>query len=79
VPYPFAAGGHQWKNAAYVEEIGGAYVISNDELTGERLNAVLKELHERPDLRVKMAQNMGTIYVENAEELMVTGMATHVS
>jgi len=79
VPYPFAAGGHQWKNAACVEEIGGAYVISNDELTGERLNTVLKELHERPDLRAKMAQNMGTIYVENAEELIVKGMATHVS
>jgi len=79
VPYPFAAGAHQWKNAAYVEEIGGAYVISNDELTGERLNAVLKELYEEPELRFSMAQNMGTIYVEKAEELIVKGMATHVS
>ena len=79
VPYPFAAGGHQWKNAAYVEEIGGAYVISNDELTGERLSSVLKELYERPDLRAQMARNMGTIYVEKAEELIVEGMATHVS
>ena len=79
VPYPFAAGAHQWKNAAHVEEIGGAYVISNDELTGDRLNSVLKELYERPELRAKMARNMGTIYVDNAEELIVKGMTTHVS
>jgi UDP-N-acetylglucosamine--N-acetylmuramyl-(pentapeptide) pyrophosphoryl-undecaprenol N-acetylglucosamine transferase len=79
VPYPFAAGAHQWKNATHVEEIGGAYVISNDELTGERLHSVLKELHEHPELRVRMAQNMGTIYVEKAEELIVKGIAAHVS
>jgi UDP-N-acetylglucosamine--N-acetylmuramyl-(pentapeptide) pyrophosphoryl-undecaprenol N-acetylglucosamine transferase len=79
VPYPFAAGAHQWKNAAHVEEIGGAYVISNDELTGERLNSVLKELYEQPELRERMARNMGTIYVEKAEELIVKGMGPRVS
>ncbi len=79
VPYPFAAGAHQWKNAAHVEEIGGAYVISNDELTGERLNSVLKELYEYPELRARMAENMGTIYVEKAEELIAKGIQGHVS
>jgi UDP-N-acetylglucosamine--N-acetylmuramyl-(pentapeptide) pyrophosphoryl-undecaprenol N-acetylglucosamine transferase len=79
VPYPFAAGAHQWKNASHVEEIGGAYVISNDELSGERLHLVLKELHEYPELRARMAQNMGTIYVEKAEELIVKGIAAYVS
>jgi UDP-N-acetylglucosamine--N-acetylmuramyl-(pentapeptide) pyrophosphoryl-undecaprenol N-acetylglucosamine transferase len=79
VPYPFSAGAHQWKNAAHAEEIGGAYVISNDELNDERLHAVLKELHEQPELRTRMAQNMATIYVENAEELIVRGMTQRVS
>ena len=79
VPYPFSAGGHQWRNAAHAEEIGGAYVISNDELNGERLHAVLKELREQPELRTRMAQNMATIYVENAEELIVRGMTQRVS
>ncbi len=79
VPYPFAAGAHQWKNAAYVEEIGGAYVIGNEELTGERLHSVLKELHDYPELRAKMAENMGTIYVEGAEELIVEGIRKYVS
>ncbi len=79
VPYPFAAGAHQWKNAAYVEEIGGAYVISNDELTGGKLHSVLKEFYEHPELRARMAENMGTIYVEKAEELIVKGIQGHVS
>jgi UDP-N-acetylglucosamine--N-acetylmuramyl-(pentapeptide) pyrophosphoryl-undecaprenol N-acetylglucosamine transferase len=79
VPYPFSAGAHQWKNAAHAEEIGGAYVISNDELNGERLHAVLKELREQPELRTKMAQNMATIYVDNAEEQIVRGMTQRVS
>jgi UDP-N-acetylglucosamine--N-acetylmuramyl-(pentapeptide) pyrophosphoryl-undecaprenol N-acetylglucosamine transferase len=79
VPYPFAAGGHQWKNAAYVEEIGGAYVISNEELTGEKLHSVLFDLSHHPELRAKMGENMGTIYVEKAEELIVKGITAHVS
>ncbi|HVN24388.1 MAG TPA: undecaprenyldiphospho-muramoylpentapeptide beta-N-acetylglucosaminyltransferase [Syntrophorhabdales bacterium] len=79
VPYPYAAGAHQWKNAAYVEEIGGAYVVGNDELSGDRLNSILKEFYEYPELRARMAESMGTIYVENAEELILKGMATNVS
>jgi len=79
VPYPFSAGAHQWKNAAHVEQAGGAYVISNDELNGERLHGVLKELLVQPELRAQMARNMGTIYVENAEERIVRGMTHRVS
>ncbi len=79
VPYPFSAGAHQWKNAAHVEEVGGAYVINNDELNGERLHAVLRELQEQPELRSRMARNMGTIYVENAEEQIARGITHHVS
>ncbi len=34
VPYPFSAGGHQWKNASAVENAGGGYVIGNSEVSG---------------------------------------------
>ena len=34
IPYPYSAGGHQWKNATYVENMGGGYVIGDDEATG---------------------------------------------
>jgi UDP-N-acetylglucosamine--N-acetylmuramyl-(pentapeptide) pyrophosphoryl-undecaprenol N-acetylglucosamine transferase len=37
VPYPFAAGGHQESNAAWMAEAGAATVIRDDELDSERL------------------------------------------
>lgn len=37
VPYPFAAGGHQESNAAWMAEAGAATVIRDDELDPERL------------------------------------------
>ena len=37
VPYPFAAGGHQESNAAWMAEAGAATVIGDDELDPERL------------------------------------------
>ena len=41
IPYPFAAGGHQWKNASYVERLGGGRVIANSEVSGEKLYRAL--------------------------------------
>jgi UDP-N-acetylglucosamine:LPS N-acetylglucosamine transferase len=67
------------ENAALVEQVGGAYVIANDELTGERLHGVLKELHDNREAREKMARNIGSIYVENASESIVKGITEHVS
>jgi UDP-N-acetylglucosamine--N-acetylmuramyl-(pentapeptide) pyrophosphoryl-undecaprenol N-acetylglucosamine transferase len=37
VPYPFAAGGHQESNAAWMTEAGAATVIGDDELDAQRL------------------------------------------
>ncbi len=41
VPYPFAAGGHQESNAAWMAEAGAARVISDEELDAGRLAAEL--------------------------------------
>ncbi len=41
VPYPFAAGGHQESNAAWMAEAGAAIVIGDDELDAQRLAAEL--------------------------------------
>ncbi len=79
VPYPFSAGGHQWKNAAYVESVGGAYVIGNSELSGERLYTALTELRENPEELTKMGQNIGTIYIDGAEERVIRGIQASVS
>lgn len=71
IPYPFSAGGHQWKNATHIESIGGGYVIGNDEATGERLHGVLKHLMDEPKLLREMGENIGKIYVDDAAERII--------
>jgi UDP-N-acetylglucosamine--N-acetylmuramyl-(pentapeptide) pyrophosphoryl-undecaprenol N-acetylglucosamine transferase len=44
VPYPFAAGGHQESNAAWMAEAGAASVIRDDELNAGRLATELGDL-----------------------------------
>ena len=79
VPYPFAAGGHQSKNAEYVEERGGGFVIENGKLTGDALNKVLKQLRENPEQLAEMGRRMSEIYVEGAEERIARGIIDSVS
>ncbi len=49
VPYPYATGNHQEKNARLLEKTGGARVLPDAELTGERLGAMVKELLRDPE------------------------------
>jgi UDP-N-acetylglucosamine--N-acetylmuramyl-(pentapeptide) pyrophosphoryl-undecaprenol N-acetylglucosamine transferase len=68
IPYPYAAGNHQWKNASEIEKLGGAYVINDSEATGERLEEILRHLMKEPALVDRMGENIGRIYVEDAAE-----------
>ena len=79
IPYPFAAGAHQWKNASYVESVGGGYVIENSEVSGEKLYTAITSLRENPEELSRMAENIGTIYVEGAEEKVVREIQARVS
>jgi UDP-N-acetylglucosamine--N-acetylmuramyl-(pentapeptide) pyrophosphoryl-undecaprenol N-acetylglucosamine transferase len=79
IPYPYSAGQHQWKNASYVEGVGGAYVIPNHEASGERLHGVLQRLMERPELLKEMGERIGTIYVEDSAERIVKGIINGIS
>jgi len=79
VPYPFAAGGHQWKNASAVEKAGGAYVIGNGEVSGERFYTAITELREHPDELSRMREAIRSIYVEDAELKVVRGIEAGVS
>lgn len=74
IPYPYAAGAHQWKNAAYVEAIGGGRVIANGEVSGERLIAAITALRESPAELAAMGERIGTIYIEDAEKQIVRGL-----
>jgi UDP-N-acetylglucosamine--N-acetylmuramyl-(pentapeptide) pyrophosphoryl-undecaprenol N-acetylglucosamine transferase len=79
IPYPFSAGQHQWKNASHVENIGGGYVIGNSEANGESLNHVLKHLMTEPDLLRKMGENIGKLYVDDAEERIISKIEEEIA
>ena len=79
IPYPFSAGQHQWKNAYHVENIGGGYVIGNDEASGERLHEVIKHLMKERVLLKRMGENIGKLYVDDAEERIVGHIYEHVA
>jgi UDP-N-acetylglucosamine:LPS N-acetylglucosamine transferase len=61
-----------------VESIGGGYVIGNDEVSGEKLYIAITELRESAEERARMAENIGTIYVEDAEKKVVRGLQARV-
>lgn len=79
IPYPFSAGGHQWKNASAVEKAGGGFLIANSEVSGERLHAAITELRGNPDQLVQMKENIRSIYVEDAERKIVREIEAGVS
>jgi UDP-N-acetylglucosamine--N-acetylmuramyl-(pentapeptide) pyrophosphoryl-undecaprenol N-acetylglucosamine transferase len=56
IPYPFAAHGHQDRNAAYLEQEGAAVVVPNDELDGAKLAYLLTELRANEERRAAMAR-----------------------
>lgn len=79
VPYPFAAGDHQLKNASYVAEKGGGFVIENDKLTDGTLLETLRGLYEHRERLAPMGENIGSIYMKDAEEAIAKGIVARVS
>jgi len=79
IPYPFSAGQHQWKNALQVERIGGGHIIENQEANGERLFYVIKKLMDEPELLKQMGENIGKLYIEDAEGLIIKGILNGIS
>jgi len=53
-------------------------VIGNSEVSGEKLYIAITELRENPEERARMAENIGTIYVEDAEKKVVRGLQARV-
>lgn len=55
VPYPHATADHQRHNAEALEAIGGAVMILDEDLTGERLASAARPLFEEPATMERMA------------------------
>ena len=66
-------------NATYVENIGGGYVIGDDEASGERLHDALRHLMREPDLIREMGDNIGRIYKDDASEQILRGIFNGIS
>jgi UDP-N-acetylglucosamine--N-acetylmuramyl-(pentapeptide) pyrophosphoryl-undecaprenol N-acetylglucosamine transferase len=56
VPYPYAAHGHQERNAAYLEQEGAAVVVADAEFDGAALAALVTELQRDGERRAAMAR-----------------------
>jgi UDP-N-acetylglucosamine--N-acetylmuramyl-(pentapeptide) pyrophosphoryl-undecaprenol N-acetylglucosamine transferase len=75
VPYPFSAGQHQKTNAMHVADLGGAFVLENDQLSGQKLHSMLSGLMNDP-VRVKqMGASVGKLYVEDAADRIIKEIA----
>ena len=57
VPYPYAADDHQRHNAEAVRDAGGAVVLLDQELEGDRLAGAIHDLLDDPHRRLEMGQS----------------------
>lgn len=71
VPYPFSAGGHQMTNALHVASLGGAYVVENDQLSGEKLHGLLSILMKEQGKAQAMGGSIGRLSIEDAAERII--------
>jgi UDP-N-acetylglucosamine--N-acetylmuramyl-(pentapeptide) pyrophosphoryl-undecaprenol N-acetylglucosamine transferase len=67
VPYPFAAGDHQAKNARRIAEAGAALVIANAELDARKVTAAVSELL-RLDVNKRMREAALALAVPDAAD-----------
>ncbi len=70
VPYPYATAAHQEANARALERAGGAVVVPDAALTGERLASAVAELLEDPGRMAAMARAMRAVARLDAAEAL---------
>lgn len=79
IPYPYSAGQHQWKNASYIETIGGGYLVGNAEATADRLYGVIASVMKDRSLLREMGERIGTLYIADAGERIIKGIHDGIS
>jgi UDP-N-acetylglucosamine--N-acetylmuramyl-(pentapeptide) pyrophosphoryl-undecaprenol N-acetylglucosamine transferase len=72
VPFPHAAGNHQWHNARVFERAGAARLIEQSQLSGERLAEVVTALLGSNAERQRMAAAAQSLCVADAAERIAT-------
>jgi UDP-N-acetylglucosamine--N-acetylmuramyl-(pentapeptide) pyrophosphoryl-undecaprenol N-acetylglucosamine transferase len=61
VPYPYAVNQHQEKNAVYLSKAGAAFLILNQELTGEKIAAMIDKLLDDPQELQRLEERSHTL------------------
>ncbi len=78
VPYPYATGGHQEKNARYLESNGAAKVVLDSDLTPESLFSICNHLVFDNKALVEMknhSQKLGKPFAANDIAKLVNGLS----
>ncbi|HHO48083.1 MAG TPA: undecaprenyldiphospho-muramoylpentapeptide beta-N-acetylglucosaminyltransferase [Desulfobacteraceae bacterium] len=71
IPYPYAADDHQRTNALHYEAGGGAIMLPEQELSGDRLAGEIVKLAENPGILQGMSVNMKKMARPDAAELII--------
>jgi UDP-N-acetylglucosamine--N-acetylmuramyl-(pentapeptide) pyrophosphoryl-undecaprenol N-acetylglucosamine transferase len=79
IPYPFAADGHQDKNADEFVAAGAAVKIANEDAVPEKVMPVIHDLLNNPRALARMSERALAVAMPNAAELIVTDVIRHVS
>ena len=70
IPYPYAVYNHQYHNALYFVEKGGAYLMEENELDLTKIELIVKEFLLSEAMRKVFSQNMEASFIPNAEMKM---------
>ena len=68
VPYPYAAYDHQYYNALYYADGGGAYVMREEELSPQRVLEIVTDHYRDPQLKTQMGERMEKLFIPDAEK-----------
>jgi UDP-N-acetylglucosamine--N-acetylmuramyl-(pentapeptide) pyrophosphoryl-undecaprenol N-acetylglucosamine transferase len=70
VPYPYAVDDHQTANAAYLEQAGAALIVQQRDLDADLLASMLKDMSEKRDRLLPMAEAARARAKINATEIV---------
>jgi len=66
VPYPYAAGDHQYYNAKFLEEQGVAWIMREDDINPNKIIKILDEnMHDKSSKLQKIIQKDGALQIAN--------------
>jgi len=66
IPYPYAAGDHQYYNAKFLEEQGVAWIMREDDINIDKIIKILDEnMHEKSSKLQQIIQKDGALQIAN--------------